>query len=306
MATKLSRKRRSPSNKLSELLWEPDDAYTLTTEDIDRGWFEHQLIHPRINYKLLVRCKVNAGEYAHTDMIVDETTGVVHVTLGGWETVDEYVRFQYYYRHGGRLVPAPDPVPVTPTWRLITEVADYEDTDGVYHYPSGPMTGNISTFYIGYNGDYQMTVDYSLLDGATFADLGVVGWKVAARCTGDPGSSGHVGFVINLDNPGGVDAWAGGGSYVTIDSYWGSGGVEGSIPVTAGVTEVFEHEFPVNGTSSDPYFHGWNYDNMLDKLEKSMRSTIGGYAHLTVELEGAGLVGGCVVEQFDIILIGTP
>lgn len=308
MTTVLSRKRRSPNNKLSELLWEPNDSYTLTPEDLARGWFEHQLVHPRINYKLLVRCKVNSSEYPFTSMIVDETTGIVHVTLGGWETVAEDVKFQYYYRHGGRLVPAPDPVPT-----------EYIVPQAMYSYdPGAPIPGGwvgqpISVAHPSYYGSpiglarwawwWTLPEDYP-----TFAELGIYGIKIRATLAG----TGIIGFVWNINDPGyGVpggwpDAGDGAGSHVTLDSYWGDDSLPGDLHVVpADGLKTWEHEFPVNNTATDPYFEGWNYLNLLEKLEMSLHTggetwnNVDGY--LTADGPDAMDVQ---IFSFDLILMG--
>lgn len=320
MATQLSRKRRSRDNKLTELLWEPDDSYVLTPTDIANGWFEHTLIHPRIVYRLLVRCKVNAGEYAHTSMVVNEDTGLVHVTLGGWETVDETVRFQYYYRHGGRLVPA-EPTPfeyVVPQFIYaynFNDGAEYADqsTPGSHLGQSIPDWEPTMVYRAPMFGAHQsdtLWVCWKLPDDwGTFEERGVTGFKVRANLDG----SGRFEWHLNIDNPEffpGPGLWPGGnteGSHITLDNDYDP--FPDGIVVVSG-PQTYEYEFATSDTASDPAYEGASYEHPLSDLEVSLNQPIDittNTFYVASDLHPLDPSSGIVLHSFDLVLTGfTP
>lgn len=296
MVTKLSRKRRALDNKLTQLLWEHSDSYTLTPTDIANGWFEHTLIHPRIVYKLLVRCRVNAGEYPFSSMIVNEDTGLVRVTLGGWETVDEDVKFQYYYRFGGRLVPAE---PVTPTWTVAQAITSYYDADAVYHSP-GPLTGTAISDSAGlaaswgshgrYDFDWTLPIDF-----ASFASQGIVGMKFVGEFDGN----GEIAFDINADNPNwpGAPEWPddNGYSHLTLNP-------SANFIVSGPTTQEWTLKLPP--TAGDDLYQGLSYNTPLQDFEVSLHKSAP-YNHCYGTIQGAA-AGVVTIKRFDMVLIGTP
>lgn len=294
-------------SKARGLKHEPNDPHTLTSDEIAAGLFTHQLAHAGIAYDRAIMCFVNGIAYGPDQLAVDSESGIVDVTLGGWETTDNAdIWFDYWYRRG----PVAAPIPETPTWDLAAIVTDYTDTAGVTHFPSGPLTGSsiddAEPGVTGFNGDYN--VKFVLPEDfgdESFATKGIVGLKIVGQADG----TGIIGFNITLDNPGatGAPEWPDGnasGSSITLDSYWGDG-TEGCIQVD-GPTD-FEHVLAVNATASDPYYEGFNYDDILGKLEVSIRSTTGGFPHLIGEVQGAGGSGDAVtIKDFKLVLIGTP
>lgn len=96
---------------------EPNDPHTLTTGEITAGLFTQTLKHSGIAYDRAIVCCVNGIAYAPDQLAVDSTNGVVSVTLGGWETVDDAIWFDYWYRKGTVApdisVPPPTPTRIT-------------------------------------------------------------------------------------------------------------------------------------------------------------------------------------------------
>lgn len=290
MATQLSRKRRARDNKLTELLWEPDDSYTLTPTDIANGWFEHTLVHPRIVYRLLVRCKVNAGEYAHTSMIVNEDTGLVHVTLGGWETVDETVRFQYYYRHGGRLVPA-DPAP----FEIVVNQKSGGQNTGAPH-------DSFTTWepVLTYGG--TTTQDYAWYGDISDPDL--TGFKIVGEFSGN----GQIQWDFYINNPGSAPFWpepdnSGFSQFIGLNN-------SGFPWTVTGAHQTFEYEFAMAGTSGDPAYGGFDYSTPLSDLLVSLNALEPGVPNQWYDVAGGvDLVSGAgsavTIHKLDLVLTGV-
>lgn len=101
---------------------EPYDPHTLTDAEIVSGSFTHQLAHTGIAFDRALLCFVNGVAYGPSNLNIDADSGVVTVTLGGWETVDEDVWFDYWYQKGpiaAAITPDPPPTPEAVNFSIV-------------------------------------------------------------------------------------------------------------------------------------------------------------------------------------------
>lgn len=116
-------------------VYEPYDPLTRAevAAGVSAGVIRHQLAHAGIVEDRAIRCHVNASEYPPTALEVDSENGVATLVLGGWETAEEAIWFEYWY-HDQTVndatipapVPPPDPEPVNFT------VIGYTSGDGAH------------------------------------------------------------------------------------------------------------------------------------------------------------------------------
>lgn len=80
--------------------WEDNDPHTLTAGEVTAGTFTHTLLHSRIVDHHEFLAMVNGVALGPDRFTLDADEGVVTVTLGGWETVADNLRFHYGYLKG--------------------------------------------------------------------------------------------------------------------------------------------------------------------------------------------------------------
>lgn len=197
-------------SKSRGLKHEPNDPHTLTTGEIAAGIFTQNLKHSGIAYDRAIMCYVNGIAYGPDQLAVDSSNGVASVTLGGWETVDEAIWFDYWYRRG---TVAPDVVEPAPPPTVVSIDSTFahgwpgNSTDTSYTL-TGLQTGDLVVAALRSNSStmdsrFSMVCDL----GSIPMSGGTVYGKVWAATIGADTSNvtfPHAGTVLRLRNASGT------------------------------------------------------------------------------------------------------
>lgn len=162
----------TPASSVQLPTWESDDTHQLSTGEVYDGFVTYELKHMGIVGAFEFHAKINGVALAPSAYDLDAEAGVVTVWLGGWETEDDVLGFDYAWT-------VDRPPPSGPTYGPWVSADSYLSDAAVpgYQYRRRIAWNNPNdTDYVsGPETDAAMNAAFNALrtelDGATSSDL---------------------------------------------------------------------------------------------------------------------------------------